>query len=91
MEEIPRPAWEGLDDLAQGKRPLSVAEHLLAVIEEGADRLDRLLGSLRYKVRKERFKENERAGKVDSDKVVDRLHDALDRLEALAAGELTAR
>lgn len=87
MQEIPSPVWSELNELAEGQRPLSISAHLLAVIEEGADRLERLIGSLRYGVSKERFKESERAWKAGfktSEKVVSRLLDARDRLEALA-------
>lgn len=86
MEEIPRLTSKELRELAAGRRTLRVSDHLLAVLEGGVARLDRVIGGLRYGARKESFKHRQLGWRTESmtwDKVADLLLDAIDRLEAL--------
>lgn len=86
MEEIPRPTWQDRNDLLERRAPLSVPAQLLAVVEDGVDRLTTATTGLRQGVHKNRFKEHERywrAGLGPDPYVMEYLDEALDRLESL--------
>jgi hypothetical protein len=81
---LPKPTHEELQEVRDLKRPLSVAAHLLAVIDAATTALDSAIVGLREGVRKRSLKALEgrwRARKTPLVEVFDLIDDALEYLE----------